>query len=294
MTVPVDTDLSITCLQSHFIAPGMTDKPLIYQVDRVKTSPSSALRSIRVLQENKTIILSTASFSKIKSSSRPAIKHSAERQVKTPLGGWTIRLDDFEKTEAGATGIRGERLPVNRSNLCQLLILFKSYKTDMQLMIAMSHLVASPATAVVPILLQMAPSSVSFDISQAAKGHILVLAGLSDLYVLDSPLTAHGLSYGIPAIGDHSRTFTKPDTDFLTSTSHTIYFHLHEGFRTDKVLQVEVHSPWASNGRVFIESRIFHGDGQDGLVATCIQEVSYSHDYVLPHGSLIDAFDSRE
>lgn len=137
------------------------------------------------------------------------------------------------------------------------------------------HIVPSPATDVVPILLQVAPSTLSNDVTEAATAHLLILAGLSDLYVLDGPISVHGLSYGIPAIGDYTRTYTKPDTDFLISTSHTVYFHLSEGFRTDEILQVEVNSPWAKNGRVFIESRIFHGEGMGGLVATSVQEVRW-------------------
>lgn len=125
MTLPAESDLAITCLQSHFIAPGATDKPLIYRVDRIKTSTSSALRSIRVEQDDKVILISTAAFSKItNSSSRPAITHSVERQVRTPMGGWKIHLDDFEKTEAGTTGLRAERLPVHRPKSSSLILTY--------------------------------------------------------------------------------------------------------------------------------------------------------------------------
>jgi acyl-CoA thioesterase len=127
---------------------------------------------------------------------------------------------------------------------------------------------------VVPILLQLLPSVFPPELTQEAATHIIGLVGLSDLYLLDSPLTLYGLSYGIPAIGDRHRNLTKSDTKFLVTTNHTVYFHMCEGFRADELLYVEATSPWAKDGRVFIESRIFQGSEGLNLVATCVQEVS--------------------
>lgn len=125
-------------------------------------------------------------------------------------------------------------------------------------------------------MLQLLPSTFPPELAEAATTHIIGLIGLSDLYVLDSPLTLHGLSYGASAIGDRQQRITKSDTKFLVSTNHTLYLHMCDGFRADQPLYVEVTSPWAKDGRVFIESRIFQGSEGQNLVATCVQEVSGS------------------
>jgi acyl-CoA thioesterase len=127
----------------------------------------------------------------------------------------------------------------------------------------------SPTTDVVPIRLRFVPSSPT---PEHVVAHVSVLAGLSDLYVLDAPLSLHGLSYGIPAIGDRTKTPTVPDVLFLLSINHTVYFHGCQDFKSDDLLQIEITSPWAEKGRVFAESRIFHEQSKS-LLATCIQEV---------------------
>jgi acyl-CoA thioesterase len=126
-TLPAESNLSLHCLQTHFLAPGDKMKPLMYKIDRVKTAPLSALRLIRVEQEGNVIMMSTASFTKVNTQSkRPAITHSVapQVQVRAPQGSDGIDLDDLEGTEAGATGLSSERLPVHRpqgrrSRLCQ-------------------------------------------------------------------------------------------------------------------------------------------------------------------------------
>jgi hypothetical protein len=116
MTIPDDTDLVLHCLQSHFVAPGIRTKSLVYKVDRVKTTSSTALRSIRIEQDGKVIMLSTASFAKKRNTSS-TIKHSVERRSGPPSGEWKIDLDDFYpvRNQAGPT-ISAERLPVARLN----------------------------------------------------------------------------------------------------------------------------------------------------------------------------------
>lgn len=137
----------------------------------------------------------------------------------------------------------------------------------------MIMLAPCPATDIVPIRLQMLSPTLSHELAQLSQTHIITLAGLSDLYVLDAPLSLHNLSYGIPAIGDKLRRSISPDTDLLATTNHTIYFHIYDCISINETFNVEISSPWAKGGRVFCESRIFSGAGQKNLVASCIQEV---------------------
>jgi acyl-CoA thioesterase 8 len=105
------------------------------------------------------------------------------------------------------------------------------------------------------------------------RSHILAIIHISDFYLLDAPLALHGLSFGIPAIGDPERKPTRSDAKFLVTLNHTIHFHRLDGWRADGPdggVYVELKNPWAKDGRVLAHSNIF---GRDGVVvATCVQE----------------------
>jgi acyl-CoA thioesterase II len=106
-----------------------------------------------------------------------------------------------------------------------------------------------------------------------SRGHILGIINLSDYHVLDATLTLSGITFGLQAIGDHSRQPTKSNVKLNTSLNHSIHFHVHDGFRADDLTYIEVTSPWAKDGRSMLSSRIFSKDGV--LIATCIQEAFY-------------------
>jgi acyl-CoA thioesterase len=105
------------------------------------------------------------------------------------------------------------------------------------------------------------------------RSHILAIIHIPDFYLLDAPVTLHGLNYGTPAIGDPDRKPTRSDTEFLVTLNHTIHFHRFDGWRADGLdgrVYVELRSPWAKDGRVLAHSTIF---GRDGVVvATYVQE----------------------
>ena len=78
---------------------------------------------------------------------------------------------------------------------------------------------------------------------------------------------------GQPIINDFSRTRTRNDFKQSTSLNHRIQFHVHEGFKADELVYIEVESAWAGARRAEVGSRIFTGEGR--LVASCIQEAYY-------------------
>lgn len=120
--------------------------------------------------------------------------------------------------------------------------------------------------------------------------HHLAVIYVSDYHVMDCPLTIHGVDCGLFAIDDHDRTRTSmPAMKVMTSLNHTVHFHVHDGFRADELMYIEVSSPWARDGRAMVHSRIFSHQGV--LVATCVQEVCtllcvlYSGFHLQPHDS---------
>jgi acyl-CoA thioesterase 8 len=66
----------------------------------------------------------------------------------------------------------------------------------------------------------------------------------------------------------------RPEVGMMVSLDHTIYFHDPRGFRADEWIFTENESPWAGDGRGLVMQRMFTREGK--LIATCVQEVSYS------------------
>lgn len=130
--------------------------------------------------------------------------------------------------------------------------------------------------------------------------HLCALLYMTDMYVLDTPLRTRGfdIGYGTPDTveGEEPATATAtttpatgqateaspppspsptcrvPDDSFRASLSHTVYVHAPAALCASEWLYYETSSPWASDGRVLISSRIFTRSGV--LVATSYQEVS--------------------
>jgi hypothetical protein len=59
----------------------------------------------------------------------------------------------------------------------------------------------------------------------------------------------------------------------MVSLDHTIYFH-NRNFKADEWIFTEMSSPWADDGRGLVMQKMWSMDGT--LIATCVQEVSYS------------------
>lgn len=69
------------------------------------------------------------------------------------------------------------------------------------------------------------------------------------------------------------------DLKAMTTINHAIHIANVDAVRVDQWVYVECNTPWASNGRIMVHSRMFSRDGT--LLATCAQEVSRAlHSYV--------------
>lgn len=68
----------------------------------------------------------------------------------------------------------------------------------------------------------------------------------------------------------------RPEIGMMVSLDHSIYFHNPRKFRADEWLLTEAETPWAGDGRGYVNQRIFARDGT--LVASCTQEVSPAPD----------------
>ena len=104
-----------------------------------------------------------------------------------------------------------------------------------------------------------------------SKDHLLGILSLSDYHVMDVPLQLSGTKTGQAEIGDRTQTKVENMTKVATSLNHSIYFHLHDGYRADEMIYIESGTSWSKDGRAFMNSRIFSKDGL--LIASCAQEV---------------------
>lgn len=73
----------------------------------------------------------------------------------------------------------------------------------------------------------------------------------------------------------------RPEIGMMVSLDHSIYFHNPRKFRADEWLLTEAETPWAGDGRGYVNQRIFARDGT--LVASCTQEVSPAPDQKKKH-----------
>lgn len=107
--------------------------------------------------------------------------------------------------------------------------------------------------------------------SNDSISHKLGIVNISDFHVMDSPLQLNDIPFGFPPIGDSTRTPTRSLLKFGTSLNHAIYFHVHDGYRADDLIYIEVENLWIKDGRTMLSTKIFDKDGL--LIATCSQEV---------------------
>jgi acyl-CoA thioesterase-2 len=85
--------------------------------------------------------------------------------------------------------------------------------------------------------------------------HVCVLAFASDMTLLDSVLSAHGVAWGLDRVRG-------------ASLDHAMWFH--RPFRADEWVLYDCESPTASGSRGLATGRFFAGTGE--LVATVVQE----------------------
>jgi acyl-CoA thioesterase II len=232
-------------LQAHFLAGPNANNPIAYKVQRLSNGKRFAVRLVTVEQGGKTVMMTTVSFVSGLKWTGLAMTHSVSRTAKQTVQ--QIELDDLAKKNTCGPFMKFERLPVVFSGPFQ-----------------------QPQSTIAPCVAQISPPMNS---PAGSRGHILGIINLSDYHVLDATLTLSGITFGLQAIGDHSRQPTKSNVKLNTSLNHSIHFHVHDGFRADDLTYIEVTSPWAKDGRSMLSSRIFSKDGV--LIATCIQEAFY-------------------
>ncbi|EXJ79285.1 hypothetical protein A1O3_08787 [Capronia epimyces CBS 606.96] len=240
-TVP--EGFALDSLQTHFMLAPDATKPLLYKVRRLSQGRRFAVRLVTIEQEGRSYVTITISFLSGAPWTGRTMTHAVSRRTSHQIQH--ITLDDFEETRTRlGPFMKSERLPLVHEEP------------------------QDPSTTIAPVVAQIDPPIKS---ATGSPAHLLAIIHLSDYHAMDCPLSIHGVEFGLWKIGDRTRTPTAAGMKIMTSLNHSVHFHVHDGFRADELVYIEVTSPWARDGRAMIQSRIFSKDGL--LIATCIQEV---------------------
>ena len=100
--------------------------------------------------------------------------------------------------------------------------------------------------------------------------NILGLIAVSDIFVLDSAPRIYGWDFDVKTEKSPSERLAK-DFKVMTTINHSVHIVNADVVRVHEWVYVECETPWASNGRTMVHSRMFSRDGI--LLATCAQEV---------------------
>ena len=229
----VAPERAVHSLHSYFIRPGDTNKPIVYEVDRVRDGRSFSVRRVVAVQDGKTIFTLSASFQL----EQDGIEHEQPMpDVPSPedLPTMEERFRDRPDIYAQLTrrahpierryvdGPSWDRGPDDRSGVQSLWMRANGVLPDDPLL------------------------------------HVCLLTYASDLTLLDTILVHHGLSH------EHTQIA-------MASLDHAMWFL--RPFRMDEWILYSMKSPAARGGRGFATGRFFSRDGhhlgsvaQEGMV----------------------------
>ncbi|RMZ83279.1 hypothetical protein DV738_g1294, partial [Chaetothyriales sp. CBS 135597] len=242
-----DPRLPCTFTNIHFLAGPNPAKPISLTVNRVSSSRRFNVLSVDVRQEGRPMCFVTCTFMAADPWKGKAMQHASARAVGSPRISPRITID-----------VNHDDLSLGRRHHSGPFMAFQRLP-----------LMKKPEHTIAPIACHITPAITSHD----PFIHVLGVLSLSDYHVLDFPPSAHGIPFGLAPIGQPVKNTTESHLKFFTSLNHTIHFERNHGFRADQVMYVQVTSPWASNGRAVMNTKIF--TGQENLVATCVQEAYY-------------------
>ena len=247
-TVP--SGFSVDTINTHFVSGPKAALPLQIKVQRLSESGRFMTRVVDASQSGTTMVHVTCSFVRTSAMKGPSMTHAGGRKTTQTINA--ITLDDLElgRDRLGPY-MKFQRLPLVYDGP------------------GAAPRAPPPESFIYTSVAQISPSIPTAD----PRTHALGIICLSDYHILDAPPTLHGITFENPLIGDTQRTPTQQNFERMTSLSHTVHFHIHDGFRADDLCYIEVTCPWTNGRRAEVDSRIFDKDGK--LIATCVQGSYY-------------------
>ncbi len=231
-TVP--SDRNVHSLHAYFLRPGRVDRPIVYDVDRIRDGSSFTTRRVVAIQSGQPIFNLAASFQ--------------------------VMEDGFEHQDAMPEAPAPESLPTEQERAA-------SFAQRLPRMLRERALADRPFE-----LRPVGPEEDPFLPSPRAPHRMIWLrtAGkLPDDPALHAYLLAYASDHGFvtTSLLPHGVTWLTPGMQ-VASLDHVMWFH--RPFRVDEWLLYVVDSPAAHGARGLVRGRMFSRDGK--LVASCAQE----------------------
>lgn len=229
----VQDERQVHSFHSYFLRPGQTDRPIIYDVERLRDGQTLSTRRIKAVQNGQAIFYMTASFK--------AKESGFEHQNKMPSAPDPEDLI----SEQDMALMHTEMLPVS---IRDKLVGEKPIEMRPVSFVDPSDPEVEPAKRLVWL---KANGKMPDDL----RVHRYLLAYASDFNFLLTALQPHGVSYYSEGMQ-------------VVTVDHSMWFH--HDFRLDEWLLYAVESTVASDGRGLVRGQFFTREGK--LVASSIQE----------------------
>jgi len=228
-TVPADRP--VHSLHAYFIRPGDPAVPIVYLTDRVRDGRSFTTRRVSAVQHGETIFTLSASFHH----PEPGPEH-ADPMPEAPPPETVERNSDRWRRMSGEHRDQGFEPPIDVRSVGPMSI----------------EAASDPALRTTRNLIWL---RVDGELPDDPLLHVCLMTYASDMTLLDSVLTGHGLSWL------DGRTSG-------ASLDHAMWFH--RPFRADRWLLYAQESPAAAGARGLAFGQVFTAEGQ--LVVSVVQE----------------------
>jgi len=228
-TVPADRP--VHSLHAYFIRPGDPAVPIVYLTDRVRDGRSFTTRRVSAVQHGETIFTLSASFHH----PEPGPEH-ADPMPEAPPPETVERNSDRWRRMSGEDRGQGFEPPIDVRSVGPMSI----------------EAAGNPSLRTTRNLIWL---RVDGELPDDPLLHVCLMTYASDMTLLDSVLTGHGLSWL------DGRTSG-------ASLDHAMWFH--RPFRADRWLLYAQESPAAAGARGLAFGQVFTAEGQ--LVVSVVQE----------------------
>ncbi len=230
----VDNDRYVHSLHAYFLRPGDVDRPIVYDVDRIRDGRSFTTRRVVAIQNGRPIFNLSASFQ--------ITEDGFSHQTSAP----SAPEPDELLSDRGRLQKMGKRLPAFMRQQAEAERSFELREVDP---------VNDPIAPEVGDPRTMHWLKATGDVGDDPSLHRYLLAYASDFKFLVASLRPHGVTWLTPGMQ-------------VASIDHAMWFH--RPFRIDDWLLYCIESPSAHGARGFARGRIY--DRQGNLVASTAQE----------------------
>jgi acyl-CoA thioesterase-2 len=231
----VAADRHVHSLQSYFLRPGDVDRPIVYEVDRIRDGRSFTTRRVVAKQGGPAIFAMSCSFQV----DEPGFEHEASMPPAPPPESLPTDQQRLAPFLAAVPG------PIRAKLLAERPFEVRTAGLEGDDPIAPAR--REPRRLMWIRAIDALPDQPAL--------HACLLAYVSDYQFMTTALAPHGVSWMNPSVQ-------------LASIDHVVWFH--RPFRCDDWLLHVMESPTAHAARGFTRGQVFTRDGR--LVASTAQE----------------------